>query len=126
MPMITSSELQQVRLEDVKAYEVDLNNDKQKEVIGVIYSPLTMGKLGYELFILEKYGKNKYKNIAWSLVFAPYEKVYILTTKHNGYKNIIFRSSKFLGSKMYMTEYENEMYYNDFLFSVYMFFATRP
>ena len=39
--------------QSVKAFEVDLNDDGTKEVLGVVYSTLYMGTAGYSLFILQ-------------------------------------------------------------------------
>lgn len=128
IPIITVSELELVKLENVKAFELDLNHDNKNEIIGVIYSPLTKGKLGYELFVLEKVGRNKYRNLSSYITFNPGKKVYILNTKHNGYKNIIVQGSMYFGFKYFVLRYENAMYYNDTLFKTFMYykiFSTR-
>ena len=123
MSDISDAEVESVKLNDVKAFEIDLNNDNKKEVIGVIYSPLTKGRLGYEFFVLERIDKSNYQNLSWSLTFAPNAKIYILTTKHNGYRNILLKGSQFFGSKYLLARYENEMYYNEKLTKAMMYFS---
>lgn len=123
MPKISDAEIESVKLNQVKAFEIDLNNDNKNEIIGVIYSPLTKGRLGYEFFVLEKIDNNNYRNLSWSLTFTPQAKVYILTTKHNGYRNILLKGSQFFGSKYLLARYENEMYYNDKLTKAMMYFS---
>ncbi len=123
MPIMNTSEIESVKLSDIKAFEVDLNRDNQKEVVGVVFSPLTRGKLGYELFILQKNDKDKYYNLSNSLIFNPAERVYILTTHHNGYRNIIIPGSRYFGYKYFVVRYENNMYYNDKLFKTFTYYT---
>ena len=65
--------------QSVRAFEIDLNDDGEKEIVGMVYSTLYLGTAGYSLFILQKQHSG-YKNIS-ILVFEPQRKVYILKTK---------------------------------------------
>ena len=49
--------------ETVKAFDVDLNDDGEKEIVGMVYSTLYLGTAGYSLFILQLQN-GEYKNIA--------------------------------------------------------------
>ena len=69
-----------------KAFEVDLNEDGIKEIIGLVYSTFYWGTAGYSLFILQKQ-PNGYKDIS-TLVFEPQEIVDIRSEKTNGYHDI--------------------------------------
>lgn len=74
--------------ENVNAFETDLNNDGNKEIIGVVYSTMYWGVFGYSLFILEKKDDN-YNNLTnLTINFEPKEKIYIQNTETNNYKDI--------------------------------------
>ena len=75
--------------QSVKAFEVDLNDDGTKEILGVVYSTLYMGTAGYSLFILQLQN-GEYKNIAYLLNLKPQK---ILNAKTNGYRDIKLNGS---------------------------------
>ncbi len=93
--------------ETVKAFEVDLNDDGEKEIVGMVYSTLYLGTAGYSLFILQKQHSG-YKNIS-ILVFEPQRKVYILKTKTNGYHDIKLSGSNH-NCVQYVAKYKDGMY----------------
>lgn len=93
--------------ETVKAFEVDLNDDGEKEIVGVVYSTFYLGTAGYSLFILQKQHSG-YKNIS-ILVFEPQRKVYILKTKTNGYHDIKLSGSNH-NCVQYVAKYKDGMY----------------
>ena len=47
-----AKEFARIEPETVKAFEVDLNDDGEKEIVGVVYSTFYLGTAGYSLFIL--------------------------------------------------------------------------
>ena len=93
--------------ETVKAFEVDLNDDGEKEIVGMVYSTFYLGTAGYSLFILQKQHSG-YKNIS-ILVFEPQRKVYILKTKTNGYHDIKLSGSNH-NCVQYVAKYKDGMY----------------
>lgn len=93
--------------QSVKAFEVDLNDDGTKEVLGVVYSTLYMGTAGYSLFILQKQ-PNGYSNIS-ILVFEPQAEVYIMKEMSNGYHDIKLSGSNGDGGQ-YVAKYKDGMY----------------
>ena len=93
--------------ETVKAFEVDLNDDRENEIIGIVYSTFYLGTAGYSLFILQKQ-QSGYKDIS-ILVFEPQKKVYILKTKTNGYHDIKLSGSNH-NCVQYVAKYKDGMY----------------
>ena len=90
-----------------KAFEVDLNEDGIKEIIGLVYSTFYWGTAGYSLFILQKQ-PNGYKDIS-TLVFEPQEIVDIRSEKTNGYHDIKLTGSN--GDNVqYVAKYKDGMY----------------
>ena len=90
-----------------KAFEVDLNEDGIKEIIGLVYSTFYWGTAGYSLFILQKQ-PNGYKDIS-TLVFEPQEIVYIRSEKTNCYHDIKLTGSN--GDNVqYVAKYKDGMY----------------
>ena len=97
--------------EVVNAFEYDLNDDGQKEVIGYVVSSAYWGTAGYSLFILKKHNKN-YVDIAYLINFEPLEKVQILKTYTNGYKNIKIHGSSAHNFKQMIITYNGKVYFN--------------
>ena len=93
--------------QSVRAFEIDLNDDGEKEIVGMVYSTLYLGTAGYSLFILQKQHSG-YKNIS-ILVFEPQRKVYILKTKTNGYHDIKLSGSNH-NCVQYVAKYKDGMY----------------
>ena len=93
------------------AFEYDLNDDGQKEVIGYVASPAYWGTAGYSLFILEKRNKS-YVDIEYLVNFEPMEKVQILQTYTNGYKNIKIHGSSAHNFKPMILTYNGKVYFN--------------
>ena len=93
--------------ETVRAFEVDLNDDGEKEIVGVVYSTFYLGTAGYSLFILQKQ-QSGYKDIS-ILVFEPQRNVYILKTKTNGYHDIKLSGSNH-NCVQYVAKYKDGMY----------------
>ena len=93
--------------ETVKAFEVDLNDDRENEIIGIVYSTFYLGTAGYSLFILQKQ-QSGYKDIS-ILVFEPQRNVYILKTKTNGYHDIKLSGSNH-NCVQYVAKYKDGMY----------------
>lgn len=90
-----------------RAFEVDLNEDGIKEIIGLVYSTFYWGTAGYSLFILQKQ-PNGYKDIS-TLVFEPQEIVDIRSEKTNGYHDIKLTGSN--GDNVqYVAKYKDGMY----------------
>ena len=95
----------------VRAFEYDLNDDGQKEIIGYVVSPAYWGTAGYSLFILEKHNKS-YIDVAYLINFEPLEKVHILKTYTNGYKNIKIHGSSAYNFKPMILTYNGKVYFN--------------
>ena len=93
--------------QSVRAFEIDLNDDGEKEIVGMVYSTLYLGTAGYSLFILQKQ-QSEYKDIS-ILVFEPQRKVYILKTKTNGYHDIKLSGSNH-NCVQYVAKYKDGMY----------------
>ena len=93
--------------QSVRAFEIDLNDDGEKEIVGMVYSTLYLGTAGYSLFILQKQ-HSEYKNIS-ILVFEPQRKVYILKNKTNGYHDIKLSGSNH-NCVQYVAKYKDGMY----------------
>ena len=102
-----AKEFARIEPETVKAFEVDLNDDGEKEIVGVVYSTFYLGTAGYSLFILQKQHSG-YKNIS-ILVFEPQRKVCILKTKTNGYHDIKLSGSNH-NCVQYVAKYKDGMY----------------
>ena len=99
--------------QSVKAFEVDLNDDGTKEVLGVVYSTLYMGTAGYSLFILQLQN-GEYKNIAYVLNLEPQKGLKILNAKTNGYRDIKLNGSVAYKFKPFIAKYRNGYYKTDY------------
>ena len=93
--------------QSVRAFEIDLNDDGEKEIVGVVYSTFYLGTAGYSMFILQKQ-QSEYKDIS-ILVFEPQKKVYILKNKTNGYHDIKLSGSNH-NCVQYVAKYKDGMY----------------
>ena len=102
-----AKEFARIEPETVKAFEVDLNDDGEKEIVGMVYSTLYLGTAGYSLIILQKQ-QSGYKDIS-ILVFEPQRNVYILKNKTNGYHNIKLSGSNH-NCVQYVAKYKDGMY----------------
>lgn len=102
-----AKEFARIEPQSVRAFEIDLNDDGEKEIVGMVYSTLYLGTAGYSLFILQKQ-QSGYKNIS-ILVFEPQRKVYILKTKTNGYHYIKLSGSNH-NCVQYVAKYKDGMY----------------
>ena len=96
----------------VNAFEYDLNDDGEKEIIGYIVSSAYWGTAGYALYILEKTG-NEYQDISYMLNFEPQIKFYILKNKTNNYKDIVLFGSSAYNFKPMSVTFNGKSYYND-------------
>ncbi|MBR1424131.1 hypothetical protein IJ579_01045 [bacterium] len=79
-------EMANIKPNNVIAYSIDLNDDGQNEIIGLIYSSYYWSRNGWQMFILE-YKNGHYRQIN-SNNFEPKKNVYILQNKKNGYRVI--------------------------------------
>ena len=98
--------------ETVKAFEVDLNDDGEKEIVGVVYSTFYLGTAGYSLFILQLQN-GEYKNIAYVLSIEPQNELKILNAKTNGYRDIKLSGSVAYNFKPFIAKYKNGYYQNN-------------
>ena len=98
--------------ETVKAFEVDLNDDGEKEIVGVVYSTFYLGTAGYSLFILQLQN-GEYKNIAYVLNIEPQNELKILNAKTNGYRDIKLSGSVAYNFKPFIAKYKNGYYQNN-------------
>ncbi len=98
--------------ETVKAFEVDLNDDGEKEIVGVVYSTFCLGTAGYSLFILQLQN-GEYKNIAYVLSIEPQNELKILNAKTNGYRDIKLSGSVAYNFKPFIAKYKNGYYQNN-------------
>ena len=80
-------EIANIYPESAKAVEVDLNDDGQNEIVGIVYSTYYLGTSGYSLFILQKQN-NEYKNISFENNFEPLKNLFVLKHKTNNYRDI--------------------------------------
>lgn len=101
---IDAKEKYNVEKENIITKSVDLNDDRQNEILYIVYSSYYWGTAGYTLGILEKTGNN-YRDITYIINFEPQNPVYILNKKINGYKLI-----KLWGSSA--ENYEKTLKYN--------------
>ena len=95
----------------VNAFEYDLNDDGENEIIGFINSSAYWGTAGFQLFILKKRG-NKYEEITEFLNFEPQINFYINPQKKNGFKNIVMSGSSAYDFKPMLVTYNGENYYS--------------
>ena len=102
-----AKEFARIEPQSVRAFEIDLNDDGEKEIVGMVYSTLYLGTAGYSLFILQKQ-QSGYKDIS-ILVFEPQKKVYILKNKTNGYHDIKLSGSNH-NCVQYVAKYKDGMY----------------
>ena len=98
--------------QSVMAFEVDLNDDGEKEIVGMVYSTLYLGTVGYSLFILQLQN-DEYKNIAYVLNIEPQKELKILNAKTNGYRDIKLQGSVAYNFKPFIAKYRNGYYQSD-------------
>ena len=103
--------------DNVYAFEYDLNDDGEKEVIGIVYSTYYWGTAGYSLFILQKKGVY-YEDISYILNIEPQLSLKILKSKANGYSDIEFHGSSAHDFSSVVAIYENGKYFNDLQFKI--------
>ena len=108
-------ELAHITPKSAFAFEYDLNDDGENEIIGLVYSTYYWGTAGYSLFILQKQG-DVYENIAWIVNFEPLLPLRILKEKSNGFKNIGIYGSSAFNFKPLLVEYENGKYQQKAIF----------
>lgn len=95
----------------VSAFEIDLNGDGKKEIIGIVFSAYYWGTAGHSLFILEEKG-NTYQNIAYCLNFEPLNKFYVLNNKTYNYRDISFSGSSAYNFKNLTAKFDKSKYIN--------------
>lgn len=96
----------------VSAFETDLNGDGKKEIIGVVFSTLYLGKAGISLFILEE-KNNNYQNIAKYMInIETNMSFYVLPYRTNGYKDIKYHGSTVFNFKLMQAKFNGKYYYN--------------
>ena len=98
--------------QSVRAFEIDLNDDGEKEIVGMVYSTLYLGTAGYSLFILQLQN-DEYKNIAYVLNIEPQKELKILNAKTNGYRDIKLQGSVAYNFKPFIVKYRNGYYQSD-------------
>ena len=98
--------------QSVRAFEIDLNDDGEKEIVGMVYSTLYLGTAGYSLFILQLQN-GEYKNIAYVLSIEPQNELKILNAKTNGYRDIKLSGSVAYNFKPFIAKYKNGYYQNN-------------
>ena len=98
--------------QSVRAFEVDLNDDGENEIVGVVYSTFYLGTAGYSMFILQLQN-DEYKNIAYVLNIEPQKELKILNAKTNGYRDIKLQGSVAYNFKPFIVKYRNGYYQSD-------------
>lgn len=98
--------------QSVRAFEIDLNDDGEKEIVGMVYSTLYLGTAGYSMFILQLQN-GEYKNIAYVLNIEPQNELKILNAKTNGYRDIKLSGSVAYNFKPFIAKYKNGYYQNN-------------
>ena len=98
-----------IKLKDIVAFEVDLNDDGVNEIVGFCSSSAFWGTAGYQLFILQKQNK-EYKDLSYILNFEPQLKFYVLPDKTNEYKDIILYGSSAFNFKLMTVQYDGQFY----------------
>ena len=98
--------------QSVRAFEIDLNDDGEKEIVGMVYSTLYLGTAGYSMFILQLQNDG-YKNIAYVLNIEPQKELKILNAKTNGYRDIKLQGSAAYNFKPFIAKYRNGYYQSD-------------
>ena len=107
-----AKEFARIEPQSVRAFEIDLNDDGEKEIVGMVYSTLYLGTAGYSLFILQLQN-GEYKNIAYVLSIEPQNELKILNAKTNGYRDIKLSGSVAYNFKPFIVKYRNGYYQND-------------
>ena len=95
----------------VRAFELDLNDDGVNEIIGFCSKSQYWGTAGYSLFILKKQNE-KYQNISHLLSFEPQLKIYILPSKTADYKDLILFGSSAHNFMPMVVKYDGQIYFN--------------
>lgn len=98
--------------QSVRAFEIDLNDDGEKEIVGMVYSTLYLGTAGYSMFILQLQN-GEYKNIAYVLNIETQNELKILNAKTNGYRDIKLSGSVTYNFKPFIAKYKNGYYQNN-------------
>lgn len=107
-----AEEMFDVTHDRVKAFEYDLNDDGQKEVIGYVASTTYWCAFGYHLFILEKQD-NHYINIInelYAMNIDPILKIAILPDKTKNYHDIKFHCSVACNFRPIIAVYDGQTY----------------
>lgn len=100
-------------LSRISAFEYDLNDDGENEIIGFTSNSAYWGTAGFSLFILQKNKNiNNYSNLAYILNFEPMLKFYILPNKTNEFKDIILYGSTAYNFKPMIVKNNGKVYYN--------------
>ena len=99
-------------LNRISAFEYDLNDDGENEIIGFTSNSAYWGTAGFSLFILQKYKNNNYFDITYILNFEPALKFYILPNKTNGFKDIMLYGSTAYNFKPMLIKNDGKVYYN--------------
>ena len=107
-----AKEFARIEPQSVRAFEIDLNDDGEKEIVGMVYSTLYLGTAGYSLFILQLQN-GEYKNIAYVLNIEPQNELKILNAKTNGYRDIKLSGSVAYNFKPFIAKYKNGYYQNN-------------
>ncbi len=95
----------------VKAYFVDLNDDGNKEIIGIVNSSFYIGSAGHSLMVMEG-NFSDLKDITLYLSFAPQDKFYVISNKTNGYRDIRYTFSHSCISAFVTAKYTDGYYYS--------------
>ena len=107
-----AKEFARIEPQSVRAFEIDLNDDGEKEIVGMVYSTLYLGTAGYSMFILQLQN-GEYKNIAYVLNIEPQNELKILNAKTNGYRDIKLSGSVAYNFKPFIAKYKNGYYQNN-------------
>lgn len=95
--------------ENIFTAKIDLNNDNEKEIIGIINGTFFCGTAGCNLYILQN-NKNSFKNISNLISINPHKPIFISNKKTNGYRNIKFYSLN--TQKPHIAKFQNLQYVN--------------
>ena len=98
-------------LNRISAFEYDLNDDGENEIIGFISNSAYWGTAGFNLFILQKDKNNNYLEKTLALNFDPALKFYILPNKTNGFKDIVIHGSIAYKFRQVIVKYNGKFYY---------------
>ena len=97
-------------LNRISAFEYDLNDDGENEIIGFSTNSAYWGTAGFILFILQKDKNNNYSEKTIALNFDPALKLYILPNKTNGFKDIVAHGSIAYNFRQFIVKYNGKFY----------------